>query len=126
MPHQCVRCGKLYDNTAQEILKGCSCGARLFFFIRKEKLKEAKEMTVKLTDDQKNELEKDVLDLIGKEERKQDQPVILDFESIRVLKPGKYELDLVHLFKKEPLVFKLADGKYMIDVEATFNAFRKK
>ncbi len=125
MPHQCVRCGKLYDDTANEILKGCSCGSRLFFFIKKEKLEQAKEITINLTEKQKQELEKDVLDLIGKEEH-EEKPVVLDFESIRVLKPGKYELDLVHLFKKEPLVFKLADGKYIIDLPATFDAMKKK
>jgi len=47
-------------------------------------------------------------------------PVVLDIEAIRVLKPGKYELDLVHLFKNEPLVFKLEEGKYMIDLIETF------
>jgi predicted nucleic acid-binding Zn-ribbon protein len=45
---------------------------------------------------------------------------VLDLEAIRVKKPGQYELDLVHLFKGEPLVFKLEDGKYMIDLVETF------
>ena len=45
---------------------------------------------------------------------------MLDIESIRVLKPGKYELDLIHLFKGEPLVFKLEEGKYVIDLPASF------
>ncbi len=125
MPHQCVRCGKMYDDTDNTILQGCSCGKKLFFFIKKEKLEQAKEVTVNLTEEQKLELEKDVLDLIGKEDQ-DEQPVILDFESIRILQPGKYELDLVHLFKKEPLVFKLADGKYLIDLAATFEAMKKR
>ena len=44
-----------------------------------------------------------------------------DIESISVSKPGKYELDLVHLFdKKKPLVYKLADGKYVIDLASSF------
>lgn len=49
-----------------------------------------------------------------------DNPVILDMESIRVLQPGKYELDLVHLFKKDPLIIKLDEGKYMIDLPQAF------
>jgi len=40
----------------------------------------------------------------------------LDIEAIRVLKPGQYELDLVHLFKGEPLVYKLEEGKYVVDL----------
>ncbi|MBS3143917.1 hypothetical protein J4446_03535, partial [Candidatus Woesearchaeota archaeon] len=32
MPHQCVRCGNMYEDGSEEILKGCSCGSRFFFF----------------------------------------------------------------------------------------------
>jgi len=32
----------------------------------------------------------------------------------------------VHLFKGEPLVVRLEDGKYMIDVPGTFEAIKKK
>ena len=125
MPHQCVRCDTMYDDGAKEILKGCTCGARLFFYIKKEKLAKAQEeKTVELTQEAKAELETDVYELIGTEQP--DTPVVLDLESIRVLKPGKYELDLVHLFKKDPLIFKLADGKYVIDVPETFARMRKK
>jgi len=119
MPHQCVRCGKLYEDAAKELLKGCVCGARLFFYIKKEKLKEIQEKTVNLTEKEKEQIEKDVFDLIGSEVDK-DQPIVLDLESVRVLEPGKYELDLVHLFKKDPIVIKLGEGKYMIDLIQTF------
>jgi len=44
MPHQCVRCNTFYDDGAKEILHGCSCGARLFFYVRKEKLEKAKDL----------------------------------------------------------------------------------
>ena len=30
MPHQCVRCNTFYDDGSNVILKGCSCGGRLF------------------------------------------------------------------------------------------------
>ncbi|MBD3354713.1 hypothetical protein GF361_01870 [Candidatus Woesearchaeota archaeon] len=119
MPHQCVRCNTIYDDGAEEILKGCKCGGRLFFYIKKNKLKEVKEKTAKLSEKEKEEIEKDVFELVGTDVKEGD-PVILDIESIRVLKPGKYELDLVHLFKNEPLIFKLEEGKYMVDLAATF------
>lgn len=120
MPHQCVRCDTIYGDGAQEILKGCSkCGGRLFFYIKKEKLEEQKEIATKLSKKEKKQIEKDVYDLIG-EEMDKEKPVVLDLESIRILRPGKYELDLVHLFKKEPLIFKLGEGKYMIDLPASF------
>mgnify|MGYP001561134299 FL=1 len=127
MPHQCVRCSTLYDDGANEIIKGCSCGGRLFFFIKKEKLEEAKKVTdnLQLTEEDKEQMEKDVFDLVG-HDIDSEEPVILDLEAIRVSKPGKYELDLVHLFKGEPLIFKLEDGKYMIDLVQSFERYRKK
>lgn len=127
MPHQCVRCNTFYEDGAQELLKGCNCGGRLFFFIKKEKLEDMKKITeeANLTKKDKEQIEQDVFDLVGSEIDK-DQPVILDLEAIRVVRPGKYELDLVHLFKGEPLVFKVEDGKYMIDLVQSFDRFRKK
>lgn len=127
MPHQCVRCNTFYEDGAAEILKGCKCGGRLFFYIKKEKLDEVKKMTssVHLSTDEKMQIERDVFDLVGSEIDK-DQPVVLDLESIRIVTPGKYELDLVHLFKGEPLIFKLEEGKYMIDVMESFKRLRSK
>ena len=127
MPHQCVRCNTFYEDGATELLKGCSCGGKLFFFIKKDKLEEMKKISeeITLTKKDKEQIEQDIFDLVGSEIDK-DQPVILDLEAIRILRPGKYELDLVHLFKKEPLVFKLEDGKYMIDLVQSFEKFRKK
>lgn len=119
MPHQCVRCGKLYDDGSNVILSGCECGAKLFFFVRKEKLEAMKKVQVNLSTEQKIQIEKDVLELAGAEES-HEHAVILDFESIRITEPGKYELDLVNLFGKNPLVYKLEEGKYIIDLSATF------
>lgn len=126
MPHQCVRCNSFYEDGAKELLKGCICGGRLFFFVKKEKLEQMKSlnMQIKLTDDEKKQIESDVFDLVGSEIDK-DQPVILDLEAIRILKPGKYELDLVHMFNKEPLIFKLEEGKYMIDIVESFDRLRR-
>lgn len=125
MPHQCVKCGTIFPNGSQELLKGCSnCSARFFFFVREENLEKAKEVTANLSDQEKEQMEKDVLDIVG-EKIDDDYPVILDFESIKVLKPGKYEIDLIDLFKSKPLVYKLGDGKYMIDIVSTFEAKEK-
>ena len=127
MPHQCVRCGNFYDDASKEILKGCSCGGKLFFFIKKEKLEKTKAITTQanLTEKEKIQIEDDVFDLVGVD-RNSDEPVILDLESIKIKKPGQYELDLVHLFRGDPLIFKLEDGKYMIDVVESFKKLRDK
>ena len=127
MPHQCVRCGTFYDDGASEILKGCKCSGRLFFFIKKEKFEKSKEIisNVNLSEKEKDQIENDVFDLVGVDKNK-GEPVILDLESIKIKKPGQYELDLVHLFKGDPLIFKLEEGKYMIDVVESFKKLRNK
>lgn len=122
MPHQCVRCNTIYPDGAEELLKGCKCGGRFFFFVREKHLKEAENIVTKLTDTEKKQIEKDVLDIAGVSE--DNKPVILDLETVRILKPGKYELDVVKLFKGDSLVYKLEDGKYVIDLLATFKNFR--
>ncbi|MBI4738445.1 hypothetical protein HY772_02595 [Candidatus Woesearchaeota archaeon] len=118
MPHQCVRCNSFYQDGSEVILKGCSCGARLFFYVKQESIDKAKRMNARLSDQDKQQIEQDVLDLVGIED---DEPVVLDLETIRVTRPGKFELDLVQLFNNEnPLVYKLDEGKYVIDVPETF------
>ena len=127
MPHQCVRCSSFYEDGSKEIIKGCVCGGKLFFFIKKEKIDQMRKISdqVKLTQKDKDQIEHDVFDLVGSE-IDMDDTVVLDLEAIRVLKPGKYELDLVHLFRDKPLIFKLEEGKYMIDLAQSFERFRRK
>ena len=120
MPHQCVRCSKVYEDGSQEILSGCTCGGRFFFFMKKQDIEEVKNLTVNLTTEEKVKIEEDALELVGEEAP--EKPVVLDFEYIRITKPGKFEIDLIDLFKKEPLVYKLEDGKYVIDLATTFQS----
>ncbi len=121
MAHQCVHCGNNYPDGSRELLAGCSCGSKFFFYLSKEKLaklnesKTAEEL-VPLSPQEKEQIEKDVRDIIGIEV-KEETPIIMDFESIKVLKPGKYVIDLHNLFDKErPLVYTLEDGKYVVDL----------
>lgn len=121
MPHQCVRCNKFYEDGSDILLKGCSnCGGKFFFFVKKEGVKEAKVLSDSLTEQDKKQMEKDVKEIIGSEFA--DRPIILEIENIKILGPGKFEIDLVDLFKKRPLVYKLEEGKYYIDVPSIFAA----
>jgi len=126
MPHQCVRCNKFYDDGAKEIIKGCSCGGRLFFYIRASKLKKKQQpdVAVNLTEQEKDKIEKDVYELAEIEDK--DTPVVLELESVNVKQQGKFELDLVRLFKGDPLIFRIQEGKYIIDVAETFRRMSRK
>ena len=120
VPHQCVRCGIFYEDGAKEILEGCKCGSRFFFFVKSKDIEKAKSLTVNLTEKDREQIEVDVKDMIG--ELLDDKPVILDLENIRVLKPGQYEISLIDIFKGKPLVYKLEEGKYVIDIVSTFES----
>ena len=53
-------------------------------------------------------------------------PVILDLESIRALGEGKFEIDVSNLFdRKRPLIYKMEEGKYIIDLAATLKQSMK-
>ena len=119
MSHQCVRCGEVYPDGDKGLLEGCSCGCKFFFFVRKKDMAKSRELSVKLTEEDRHHIERDVEDLVGSK-ISTGKPVFLDIESIRILKPGQYELDLVNLFKNKSLVYKLEDGKYIIDLVSTF------
>lgn len=127
MPHQCVSCGEMYPDGDNAILKGCNCGGKLFFYVKKERLEKLKEddmLSVDLSDDDRKQIEEDVYDIIG-DEIDREKTIVLDIESIKILKPGQYELDLVNLFKKkQPLIYKLEDGKYMIDLVESFKKMK--
>ena len=123
MPHQCVRCGKFYNDGSDVILKGCECGAKLFFFVRKELIEKAKESTESLSDIQKIQIETDVRDILGQTDI--NDPIVLDFESVKIASPGRYELDLVKLFSGEPVVIRVEEGKYFIDLASTLGKYKR-
>jgi len=53
MPHQCLKCGKIFDENSSQLLKGCpNCGGTRFFFT-KEPLseEERRDIAEKLDDD---------------------------------------------------------------------------
>ncbi|MEK6885644.1 MAG: Zn-ribbon containing protein [Nanoarchaeota archaeon] len=133
-----MHCGKVFADGSKELIAGCSCGSHFFYFIKKEyyekltqkvkedldpqinkELSELKTTLAEINKVDKAKMEKDVREIIGVSEQ-EEVPVILDLESIRVIKPGKFEIDIVNLFnKKRPLIYKLEEGKYIIDLAST-------
>lgn len=120
MPHQCVRCGKVIDDGSRELLEGCdSCKGKFFFYIKKkEVMKEASDAVNNLSTKDINEMEKDVRQLIGSKQK--NKTVILDIETIKTLKPGKFKIDVSALMRGEPIVINVSDGKYYIDISSAF------
>lgn len=143
MPHQCVHCSKIIETGSREILEGCSkCGGRFFFYVRDDqvpKVQQISEIHTKVRPDElqdsvsdesdldiaipgfhrvdKKRVEKDVREILDIQD--EEKPVILDLESVRVLSPGKFEIDIVSLLNRRPIVFKVEEGKYIIDLDST-------
>ncbi|MDP3966603.1 MAG: Zn-ribbon containing protein [archaeon] len=119
MSHQCVKCSRIIPSGSREILDGCSeCHGRFFFYVREEQLEKLRQRVIEIPEEDKIKIEEDVREIAGIEA--DEMPVILDFESVRVTGEGKFELDLVNLFnKKRPLVYKIEEGKYLIDLART-------
>ncbi len=121
MPYKCVHCSKIFDDGSTQVLTGCdNCQHKFFFYIRKdqlEKIKESEKENVELTNVEKKQIEKDIRDIAGIED--EETPVYLDFESIKIIKPGKYVVDLGNLFSvNKPRVYKIEDGKYVVDLSS--------
>jgi predicted nucleic acid-binding Zn-ribbon protein len=121
MSNKCTQCGKIYADAAPELLKGCECGSKFFFYIREEKTDELIERVAELEKIDRVQIEKDIREATGLDE-KPEEPVILDIESIKIIEPGKFEIDIMNLFtKKRVLIYELEEGKYLIDLASSFN-----
>jgi len=119
MAYRCVHCTKIYEDGSDEILNGCTeCKSKFFFYIKNDKLKEILEKNapgLDLTNKEKVQIEEDIRDIAGVDD--EETPIFLDFESVKVVKPGKYLLDLGKLFEmNKPRIYQIEDGKYIIDL----------
>jgi predicted nucleic acid-binding Zn-ribbon protein len=121
MPHQCVKCSHIIPIGSKELLEGCSeCGGHFFFYIKEEQLQKIKETPIEIPKEERETIERDIREMAGIVD--EDTPVILDLESVRATGSGKFEIDLVNLFNKNrPLIYKLEEGKYIIDLASTLN-----
>lgn len=94
MPHRCTKCGKLYADGDMRLLNGCECGNNKFLYVPKEKEAVKPEEVAK-------ELKKELLRF--------------GIESIRIIAPGQYEINLEKLLEREEIIIALEeDGRYII------------
>jgi predicted nucleic acid-binding Zn-ribbon protein len=118
MPNKCTRCGKVYEEGSDVIIKGCGCGNRLFFYFRKVSDEEAAELTEEGT----KEIQESASALIG---IKDGEPVLdkgSDIWNIKV-KDGVYEIDIASLMGGEPIIVAGEEGRYLVSLSS---AFKKK
>ena len=79
------------------------------------------QQALQLNSAEKEQIEHDVREIAGLEDEPE-RPVFLDFESVKIIKPGKYILDLSKLLHKgKPRIYQLEDGKYIVDLNIPFS-----
>lgn len=113
MPHQCLKCDSIFDNTSDAIIKGCSnCGSKLFLYVKKAP---EKKHEIELSKTEKDLILKEIENMVEIKDSK--IPVVIKLENVRILGPGKYEIDVNELMKKDkPLIYKIQEGTYVIDL----------
>ncbi|MBU0898729.1 MAG: Zn-ribbon domain-containing protein [Nanoarchaeota archaeon] len=116
MPNKCTRCGKVHPDNADYLVTGCDeCGSKFFFFMRQEAIEKYEKEAEKLTKQEVKEIENDIREILPEKINK-DDTVILDVEAIRIIKPGKYRIDVTNLFSQKPIVIRVGPGKYELDL----------
>ncbi|UGV40998.1 Zn-ribbon domain-containing protein [Methanococcoides orientis] len=139
MPHKCTRCEKIFEDGAEVILSGCpNCGWNKFLYVKDmepetdiedavaEELPEKEETEVT---DPADQFIKEIDDIIGIEH--QEREVVEEegerVESVRILGPGSYELNLNSLLERDEIVMAIKqDGTYAVDLSSAFRKKRKK
>ncbi len=117
MPHKCTQCGREFEDGSTKILKGCpSCGGKKFLYIRESRRHDdvLEEKTLE-----------EIIGSAGTEEVLEVKPArssreveVYDrVESIRILGPGSYELNIEKMAQSDEVVVRLdREGKYMVDI----------
>ena len=122
MPHKCTRCGKLFRNGSSEILSGCpSCGWNKFLYVMGKEEADPKAPAI-------DELISKV-EIGDKIEDKSDVPTedTKRIESIRILGPGSYELNIKTLLDRKEIIMALKEnGTYVVHLPSIFGKSVKK
>ncbi|WP_292376974.1 MULTISPECIES: Zn-ribbon domain-containing protein [unclassified Methanosarcina] len=141
MPHRCTRCGTIFEDGDSVILSGCpNCGWNKFLYVKKEC--EGSENQVRpALEEQKLDLEssldevvKNIDEALASEqentkqepeaERETDEERV---ESVRILGPGSYELNLDSLLERKELVMAIREeGSYALHLPSVFSQQKEK
>jgi len=135
MPHKCTRCEGIFRDGAAIILNGCpKCGWNKFLYVKDEITQP--DMSAGKTGDTSiptaaSQFIKEVDELLGnkpaqpepkesKVEKKLEE-VGDRVESVRILSPGSYELNLDSIMKRDEIVMALKeDGTYIVHFPSVF------
>jgi len=127
MPHKCTRCESVFKDGAAIILNGCpKCGWNKFLYVRDENAAQGKPETTGSIPPAASKFIREVDDLLGKKPEVKETDTKPDeigdrVESVRIISPGSYELNLESLLEREEIVMALReDGTYIVHLPSVF------
>ena len=101
MPHKCTKCGKEYADGDARLLQGCECGNNKFLYVPKIKRKK---------------IEKSVK-----------REAVMGIESVRIISPGRYEINLEKILSRNEIIIALReDGRYILHLPSLLKRKDKK
>ncbi len=102
--HKCLKCGKKFEKLTKEMLRGCpECGGNLFLYIKEGEDISAADLVDRIKIEDKVPLEGERI------------------ESLRILSPGVYELNLDALLERKGIIMKIKEnGSYAIHLPSLF------
>jgi predicted nucleic acid-binding Zn-ribbon protein len=118
MPHKCTKCGREYNDGSTEILKGCaSCGNKKFLYVKAEQLNEDV-LEEKSIEEIAVESKEEILEVVGPKTKAKKEVEMYDrVETIRIVSPGSYELNLEKMAESDERIVSVGkEGSYIIDL----------
>ena len=141
MPHRCTRCGSIFEDGDSVILSGCpNCGWNKFLYVKKE-VKGSENQANPALEEQKLDLESSLDEVVksidealsSEQENKKPDPETERkteedrVESVRILGPGSYELNLDSLLERQELVMAIKEeGSYALHLPSVFKQKKEK
>lgn len=116
MPHKCTKCGREYKDGSTEILKGCaSCGGKKFLYVKEAEINKDV-LEEKSMDEIADESHEEVLEVVEPKTKKEVE-MFDRVETIRIVAPGSYELNLEKMAKTDERIVSVGkEGSYIIDL----------
>ena len=116
MPHKCTKCGREYKDGSTEILKGCaSCGGKKFLYVKEAEINKDV-LEEKSIEEIADESQKKFLRLSNPRTKKEVE-MYDRVETIRIVSPGSYELNLEKMAKSDERIVSVGkEGVYIIDL----------
>jgi len=106
--HKCLKCGKKFEKLTKEMLRGCpECGGNFFLYLKD------------------GDSAAELVDKIKIEEKEPSEGERI--ESLRILSPGVYELNLGALLQRKGIIMEIKeDGSYAIHLPSLFGEKKQK